>query len=76
MMRSENITTREAAALLISSLERRGARFILNDDETFRCDLDGLGIDETSEEANTIACAVLTLRDDIRVWLIAQRTTH
>ncbi len=65
----------EAAACLVSVLERRGAVFHLQADGYFLCDLNPSDV-ASSEEAERLARCVLALRDEIRAELNARRVKH
>lgn len=65
----------EAAACLVTVLERRGARFHLLADGFFWCALDGSDV-ANHDEAQGIAQVVLALRDEIRTVLLNRRTLH
>jgi hypothetical protein len=71
----EEISSREAAILLMTIIENEGGRFELREDGTFRCHLDGVR-DFKGHTPTTIAQAVMGFREDIRALLLAQRTRH
>jgi hypothetical protein len=73
----DELTPPEAAALLVSALERRGARFeVLDDDGRFRLHLDGVPDITNHDEAEVVSTIVLSLRAEIRRVLLAQRVLH
>ena len=72
---SESIMPAEAAALLVASLERRGAVFVLDDEGYLRADLNGIpGLDY--KRAERLSHAILSLHDDIKAMLHARRVQH
>ena len=66
----------EAAAELKAWLARRGAVFSLTEHDEVRCDLNGVADIRTEADAERISIVVLTLRDELRVILRAEKTTH
>jgi hypothetical protein len=71
----ESITAREAAALIVFYLQRRGAVFSLNRVGSLRVDLDGAGITD-HVEAESWSRIVLSLAAEIKQLLRADRTAH
>jgi hypothetical protein len=70
-----HLTLQQAAVHLVAILERQGATFTLDEDDNFKCDLNGmhdLG-SLTPAEWSTI---IFALRAEIRALLVSQRTTH
>jgi hypothetical protein len=61
-----SFTPHEAAACLITVLERRAATFTLGEDGYFRCDLNGVKVIVDYDDAAGFATCVLALRDEIR----------
>jgi hypothetical protein len=72
---TESIMPAEAAALLLAWLEARGAIARLQGDDDVRVDLNPIA-DMTYEKADAFARGILSLRDELRVILIARRIQH
>jgi hypothetical protein len=71
----EPLTPASRAALFLFWLEQRGACITLDAADYFRCDLDPIA-DMTAHDAECIAAALLTMRDDVRAILLARRIRH
>lgn len=75
-MSHEQITAKEAAALLLSICERAGAVVTVNEDDLFHIDLDPCRARLDDEKARQVMSAIFALSDEIRAELIARRVIH
>jgi hypothetical protein len=66
----------EAAALLVGSLEGRGATFTLTPDGYLHANLDGIGPALGTEKAGQYASAIHALRPEIKSLLAARKVLH
>jgi hypothetical protein len=70
------ISIRQAAALYVSMLERRGAVFTLDEDDIWHVDLNGCEDIGSEHEAADTAHTLFLMKDEIRAVLVAQRVQH
>jgi hypothetical protein len=73
---ARHISPAEAAALLVASLELRGATFTLTRDGYVHTDLDGLGRALGHDKAGEYASVIHALRPEIKSLLAARTVLH
>jgi hypothetical protein len=72
----DTMSRREAAVLLMGIIRNEGGTFeLINDDQNFNCNLDGVR-DFKDKDPHTIASAVLTFRAEILQVLRSERIQH